>query len=168
MERLWAPWRMKYITGQVESSEDGKCVFCDAVATQDDAEPLVLGRAEHTFTIMNLFPYTNGHLMVVPNRHVAKLQDLTVDEHAEIMSGASAAVDVLGSLMNSDGFNLGMNLGRAAGAGIDTHLHMHVVPRWNGDTNFMLVFDDVRVISESLDETYAKVRAEYERRGLTG
>ena len=168
MERLWAPWRMKYIAGQASKSADGGCVFCDAAVAGDDAGRLILGRAEHTFTIMNLFPYTNGHLMIVPCHHAAHLQELTVDEHAEIMSGATAAVDVLGSLMNCDGYNLGVNLGRAAGAGIDTHLHMHVVPRWNGDTNFMPVFDDVRVISEALDETYAKLRAEYERRGLAG
>jgi len=164
MERIWAPWRMKYIEGAVQET-DG-CVFCEAAATDDDAQRLVVARGEHTMTIMNLFPYTNGHLMVIPYRHVASLSDLTSDEYREIMQASAVATEVLSNTMNCDGYNLGMNLGRPAGAGIDAHLHMHVVPRWNGDTNFMLVLDDTRVISESLEDTYAKLCAEYKRRRL--
>jgi len=115
---------------------------------------------------MNLFPYTNGHLMVVPNRHVGDITMLNNDEFRDIMAGVRDAVDVLGATMNCDGYNVGMNLGRAAGAGIAEHVHMHVVPRWNGDTNFMAVVDDTKVVSEALDETYRKLRAEYEKRGL--
>ena len=165
MNRIWAPWRMKYITNRSDDTPDTGCVFC-AAATGDDDTHLVIVRAEHTYTIMNLFPYTNGHLMIVPIRHVAGLSDLTTDEHLELMQGASTAVDVLGAMMACDGYNVGMNLGRAAGAGIASHLHLHVGPRWVGDTNFMPVVGDNRVISESLEDSYGKLRDEYARRGL--
>jgi ATP adenylyltransferase len=167
MERLWAPWRIKYISGQVGKPSDGGCVFCEAPEANDDVERLILARGETTFTIMNLFPYTNGHLMVVPYRHVAVMSDLSADEHTEIMSASSVAVEVLGATMNCDGYNIGMNIGRAAGAGIDTHLHMHVVPRWNGDTNFMPVLNDTRIVSESLEDAYRKLKAEYDARNTT-
>lgn len=164
MNRLWAPWRMKYITG--ESGKSSGCVFCEAARTTDDAGRLVVCRTPHTMTIMNLFPYTNGHMMVIPLRHIASLSDLTDEENIEMMRGASTAVEVLCEAFRCDGNNLGMNLGRAAGAGIDTHLHMHVVPRWNGDTNYMAVIDDTRVISEAIEASYGKIRAVYRNRGL--
>ncbi|HQI76678.1 MAG TPA: HIT domain-containing protein [Candidatus Latescibacteria bacterium] len=164
MERLWAPWRMKYILGEAGRSEG--CVFCEAAHTTDDAAHLVVGRMSCTMTIMNLFPYTNGHMMVIPYRHVSGLSDLTSEERLEIMEGAATAVDVLRETFHCDGNNLGFNLGRPAGAGIDAHLHMHVVPRWNGDTNYMAVLDDTRVISEALEETYRRLRAAYRERGL--
>jgi ATP adenylyltransferase len=117
-------------------------------------------------TIMNLFPYTNGHMMVIPLRHIASLSDLTDGENVEILRGAATAVEVLREEFRCDGNNLGINLGRPAGAGIDTHLHMHVVPRWNGDTNYMAVLDDTRVISEAIEASYEKIRTAYRRRGL--
>ena len=161
MERIWAPWRIQYIEG----AKPATCVFCDVRSGGDD-EFQVLARGPLTFTIMNKFPYTNGHMMVVPWRHVAKLPELTDDERLEIMQGATVATEVLAEAMHPDGFNLGMNLGKPAGAGIDAHLHMHIVPRWNGDTNFMTVLGDMRVISEALDATYRKIRSIYIARGL--
>jgi len=164
MERLWAPWRMKYIVS--ESEKPSGCVFCEAAAASDDRKRLILHRGQHVMTIMNLYPYTNGHVMIVPFRHVSSLSDLTDAERLELMRGATTVVEVLREVLRCDGNNLGINLGRPAGAGIDAHLHMHVVPRWNGDTNFMAVVDDTRVISEALEETYAKLRAAYVARGL--
>lgn len=162
MERLWAPWRMKYILG--ESGKSDGCVFCEAAATSDDEAHLVVSRMPNSMTIMNLFPYTNGHMMVIPYRHVASLSDLTDGERLEIMQGAAAAVEVLRETLHCDGNNLGINLGRPAGAGIDAHLHMHVVPRWNGDTNYMAVLDDTRVISEAIEESYRRLRDAYRAR----
>ena len=163
MERIWAPWRMKYITTADDKS--GGCVFCNALEAEDDAERLIIRRDEYAFTIMNLFPYSNGHLMVVPNRHVGDLTKLSSDERLSLMDGAALAVKALRSALNCDAHNLGMNLGRTAGAGIDDHVHLHVVPRWNGDTNFMVVLDDTRVISEALADTYAKLMAAYRELG---
>jgi len=166
MERLWAPWRIRYIENC--ASKASGCVFCEAAAAKDDADRLILSRGERTMTIMNLYPYTNGHLMIVPYRHVADLAALDDAERLEIMRAATTAVEVLREALGCDGNNLGINLGRPAGAGIDAHLHLHVVPRWNGDTNFMAVVDDTRVISEALADTYRKLRARYVERGLAG
>jgi len=162
MNRLWAPWRMKYITSA--GNEDG-CVFCETPKAENDRERLILRRGEHTFTIMNLYPYTNGHLMVVPYRHVPDITELTPDEHLEIMSEASLGTRVLRNAQKCEGLNLGINMGQGAGAGIADHVHMHIVPRWNGDTNFMTVMDDTRVISEALDETWEKLVAAYAELG---
>ena len=160
MERLWAPWRMQYIATS-DLKTDG-CVFCEAVKA-DDRERLILHRAEHTFTIMNLFPYTNGHLMVVPYRHVGDITLLTPEERLEMMDGAATAVEIMRKALRCDGNNLGCNLGRPAGAGIADHVHLHVVPRWSGDTNFMPVLDDTRVISEGMEQTYDRLLAFYEK-----
>lgn len=167
MERLWAPWRMKYVATANDKSSLG-CIFCEAVRATDDRKRLIIHRGEHTMTIMNLFPYTNGHVMVVPFRHVAGLPDLCDEERVEIMRGAATATEVMREVLHCDGYNLGINLGKAAGAGIEAHLHLHVVPRWNGDTNYMAVLDDTRVISEALEETYEKLHAAYVARGLAG
>lgn len=167
MERLWAPWRMRYIAN-ANAGTGGGCVFCEAPAGDDDRARLIVRRGERVFTIMNLFPYTNGHLLIVPYRHVADLNDLDDAERLELFSGAADAVAVLRSVMNCNGHNVGMNLGRAAGAGIADHLHMHVVPRWNGDTNYMAVLDDTRVISEALEETYGKLVEGYRALGSGG
>lgn len=164
MERLWAPWRMKYVTGANEGTPGG-CVFCDAAERTDDRESLILHRGAHTMTIMNLYPYTNGHVMVVPFRHVANLTDLTDEERLELVNGVASAVEVMREVLRCDGHNIGMNLGRTAGAGIDAHLHVHVVPRWAGDANYMTVIGDVRVISEAIEDTYEKLRAGYLARG---
>ena len=156
MERLWAPWRMEYIAGATKSEG---CIFCEKWNGTADPENLVLFRGEACFVILNLFPYNNGHLMVVPIRHVADVVDLTEDEQSEMFRLMQRMVGVLREVMSPQGFNIGFNLGRAAGAGIADHLHLHVVPRWNGDTNFMPVLGATRVISEALEETYKKLKA---------
>ena len=151
MERLWAPWRIKYLTG-VEKIEG--CLFCVKFGETNDEENLILYRGKACYVIMNLYPYTNGHLMVVPVRHVGGVSELTTEEQVELLSLAGRCTKTITMVMHADGFNIGMNLGRVAGAGVADHLHLHIVPRWNGDTNFMLVLGETRVISEELRETY--------------
>lgn len=156
MERLWAPWRMQYVASAAKS--DG-CIFCEKWKVEEDAENLILFRGEACFAILNLFPYNNGHLMIVPIRHVADIVDLNTSEQAEMFRLMQRMVSALRETMSPHGFNIGFNLGRAAGAGIADHLHLHVVPRWSGDTNFMPVLGATRVISEALEETYCKLKA---------
>ncbi len=159
MERLWAPWRMKYVSGDsARELPEGTCVLCLKWQERNDTENLVLWRGEHCYMMMNLFPYSNGHLMVLPIRHTADLAELTEVERLELFELTLKGKDALSSTMNPNGFNVGMNLGRIAGAGIEDHLHLHIVPRWNGDTNFMPVLGDTRVISEALDDTYQKLK----------
>ncbi len=153
MEQIWAPWRMAYIGGD---RGDG-CVFCDKAASAEDEQNLVLLRGEKTFVLMNLYPYNNGHLLVVPKRHVGEMEDLNEEEMMELFKMTRKMVKVLG-FFKPQGFNIGINIGSAAGAGIPGHFHIHIVPRWIGDTNFMPVFGDVRVISESLEGTYKKLK----------
>ncbi|KIH75780.1 Diadenosine tetraphosphate (Ap4A) hydrolase [Geoalkalibacter ferrihydriticus] len=163
MDCLWAPWRMTYINA--EPVED--CIFCLRDLQEQDSKRLVLYRGEHTLIIMNRFPYTNGHLMVAPFRHSAELDDFNEAEILEMYRLVALARRVLGETSHPDGFNIGLNLGRAAGAGVTEHLHYHVVPRWSGDTNFMPVFADVRVVPQHLEETYALLRKafrQYENR----
>lgn len=157
MKRLWAPWRMTYINGEDGQGRKG-CIFCLDAATDEDEQRLILYRGERAFVIMNRYPYSNGHLMVAPYRHTADLAALDADEVHEIWRLTVLARDVLGRWGNPDGFNVGMNWGKVAGAGIEDHLHQHVVPRWNGDTNFMPVLADVRVIPQHLEETAALLR----------
>jgi len=156
VERLWSPWRLAYVSGSVEPAKG--CVFCDA--QQEDAEPgsLVLARGAACFVILNLYPYNNGHLMVVPNRHVARLADATPEELGELIRLTQLSEKVLTDAYNPQGLNVGMNLGRPAGAGIADHLHVHVVPRWTGDTNFMSVVGEVRVLPEDLEKTAERLR----------
>ncbi|MBI2302656.1 MAG: HIT domain-containing protein [Armatimonadetes bacterium] len=156
MERLWAPWRMRYVVGPKKPR--GECVFCSA-AGGDDAAACVLARGPHCFTLLNAYPYNNGHLMVVPYEHVSELTDLALEVQAELLQTAAQWTKVIVESMNAQGFNVGLNLGAAAGAGIADHLHLHVVPRWHGDTNFMPVTGGVRVMPENLDETYERLRA---------
>jgi ATP adenylyltransferase len=144
---------MVYIGGD----RDDGCVFCDKAASAEDEQNLVLLRGEKTFVIMNLYPYNNGHLLVMPKRHVGEMEDLDEEEMMELFQMTRKMVKVLG-YFKPQGFNVGINIGRAAGAGIPGHLHIHIVPRWIGDTNFMPVFGDVRVISESLEGTYKKLK----------
>ncbi|WP_022671024.1 HIT family protein [Hippea alviniae] len=155
MDKLWAPWRIGYILS--DKKEDG-CVFCNAFNSKNDEEKLVLFRSKHSFIIMNLYPYNAGHLMVVPNRHISNPIELTEEEQLDMFKLTNKCIEILKKVMNPDGFNLGMNLGRSAGAGIDDHIHIHIVPRWNGDTNFMPILSDTKVISESLKETYKKLK----------
>jgi ATP adenylyltransferase len=152
MKQLWAPWRMSYIQGD-DSSAEQDCIFCVRELPGDE-ELLILKRSRHCFVIMNKYPYSNGHLMVAPYRHTADLADLQADEVLDMHNMTVMARDVLKSCCAAQGFNVGMNWGHIAGAGVAEHLHLHLVPRWSGDTNFMPVFADVRVIPQHLDETY--------------
>jgi ATP adenylyltransferase len=154
MENLWAPWRIEYIL----SKKPPGCIFCDKPRENRDEENLILFRGRHHFIIMNAFPYNNGHMMIVPYRHTASLGDWAFGEQKEFMELADMAVELLKRAMKPDGFNLGVNMGQVAGAGVADHIHLHVVPRWNGDTNFMPVLSDTRVISEHLRATYAVLK----------
>lgn len=149
MKVLWAPWRIKYITGDKEEG----CIFCQKPKEGNDKDNLILYTGETGFIIMNRYPYSNGHLMTVPYKHTNNFSDLTQEERLELMNLTAKCIDIL-QVIKPEGFNIGMNLGRTGGAGIDDHLHFHVVPRWNGDTNFMPVIGDVRVMPEYLEETY--------------
>jgi ATP adenylyltransferase len=152
MERLWAPWRLTYMK---QASEPGNaCVFCSKLETTDDREALILHRGATCFVLLNLYPYANGHLMVAPYRHVATPGDLDAEERAELWELLDRSLKVLSQAFAPHGFNAGLNLGRVAGAGVEDHVHLHVVPRWNGDTNFMPVLADVRVMPQHLDETW--------------
>jgi ATP adenylyltransferase len=154
MEVKFTPWRMAYIGGKKGTG----CVFCAAAAATDDAAFHVVARGRHCFVILNAFPYNNGHVMVLPYEHTADLVALPTEVAQELMDMTRSAVDALGRSMHPTGYNIGMNLGEVAGAGIADHLHMHVVPRWNGDTNFMSVVGDTRLIPQSLEETWRVLR----------
>jgi ATP adenylyltransferase len=156
MKRIWAPWRMKYISGQSQKEEPG-CIFCLKPKQKKDQSNYLLHRGKRSFVMMNLFPYTNGHLMIAPYRHVGDFTKLTEGELLEMMKLSQLCQKAMEKTMRPEGFNLGFNLGRTAGAGIADHIHLHLVPRWNGDTNFMPVLSGVKIISEGLDETYAKL-----------
>jgi len=159
MEHLWAPWRLEYITGEKVEG----CIFCVFPQQNDDEKNHILYRGKRAFVIMNAFPYSNGHLLVPPYRHIADITELTDEENLEIMQLTQMCCKALAAICKPDGFNVGINLGTAAGAGIADHLHLHVVPRWNGDTNFMPVFADVKVIPEALETTYKKLKVEFDR-----
>lgn len=161
MEYLWSPWRMEYIENHAKM--DG-CVFCWAASQEKDSpENLVVYRGQHNFVILNRFPYTSGHLMVVPYAHEARLEALDALTRAEMMELATQAVQVLQAVYRPQAFNLGMNLGAAAGAGIAAHLHLHVVPRWAGDTNFMSTVANTRVLPEALERTFERVRQAWKK-----
>ena len=154
MENLWAPWRIEYIL----SKKPEGCIFCDKPRENEDEENLILYRGRYHFIIMNAFPYNNGHMMVVPFRHTATLSGWAAEEQQEMMQLADLAVELLRKSMRPDGFNLGINMGIVGGAGVADHIHLHIVPRWNGDTNFMPVLSDTRVISEHLRATFGKLK----------
>lgn len=158
MERLYTPWRMEYI--KRAGRDDEECIFCTlpAAGEADDEANLILARGELAFVIMNKFPYNVGHLIVAPFRHTADYASLTAAEHAEIGAWEARCIAALESLYQPHGYNLGTNLGRAGGAGIEVHLHKHVVPRWTGDANFMTTVADTKVLPESLEQTYARLR----------
>ena len=153
---LWAPWRIEYITGDRSAG----CVFCAAAQGQGDDAALVLERGDRCFTMLNAFPYASGHAMVLPYRHVADLLELEQDEVGELMHLARRCIGALRAVMAPAGFNVGLNLGEAAGAGIAEHLHLHIVPRWAGDTNFMPVLADTHVIPQALEATREALTAE--------
>ncbi len=160
MKRLWAPWRMKYI---LEADLKGEgCIFCTKPEQNRDEENMILFRGKHVFVIMNIFPYNTGHLMIAPYSHVASLEYLSEEEVTEMFLLAQEVIKILRKVMGPDGFNVGINIGRVAGAGFDQHVHLHIVPRWNGDTNFMPVLADVKVIPEGLRETYNRLKPHFE------
>jgi ATP adenylyltransferase len=156
MDYLWTPWRYQY-TAQVLAGKQPDCFFCDAVARSDDAETLVVHRGEKAFVILNRFPYTSGHVMIVPYAHVAELNLCDTGTLGEMMQLAQRTETALRANYKPDGMNLGMNLGRAAGAGVVGHLHLHFLPRWIGDTNFMTVAGETRVHPEDLKTTYERL-----------
>lgn len=163
MERLWSPWRQAYITSSgADLSRAESCIFCDAVKDPaNDEKNFVLHRGNHTFVILNLYPYISGHLMIAPYAHVGELDAAAKEATDEMMDLAKRCQTTLREVYRPDGFNLGMNLGRAAGAGIADHIHLHLMPRWSGDTNFMTSVADTRVLPEDLPTTYHKLREKF-------
>ena len=151
--RIWAPWRLAYVKDGSKSTED-ECIFCVKPGADDDRENLIVHRGERCFVILNLFPYTNGHLMVAPYEHIASLQGLSPETIGEMMALAQRAMRRLEEVYDPDGYNVGFNQGRAAGAGVEHHIHLHVVPRWGGDTNFMPVIADTKVMPQTLEQSY--------------
>ncbi|MCX7699460.1 MAG: HIT domain-containing protein [Gemmataceae bacterium] len=153
MEQLWAPWRMSYIA-KAATGEAEPCFICAGDASSNDRESLVAHRTKLSIVVLNRFPYNNGHLLVAPRSHKGKLEELTSDELLDTLETVRRMVSSLQEIMKPDGFNIGLNLGRPAGAGLPGHLHWHIVPRWVGDTNFMPVLGDVKVISQSLESLW--------------
>jgi ATP adenylyltransferase len=164
MEKLWSPWRSKYIESLSEKKDDDECIFCEAAKNDvNDSENLLVRKGELTFTLLNLYPYNNGHLMIVPFRHIGDLDDLSIQEGSEVFRELQLARRALLDISQPQGFNIGANLGRVSGAGIDEHIHFHIVPRWSGDTNFMPVLGGVKVISQELKETKLKLLYAYKK-----
>jgi ATP adenylyltransferase len=159
--RIWAPWRLEYVK---DAAKNDECIFCAKPAEGDDEATFVVHRSERCFVILNTFPYTNGHLMVAPFEHVAAFQDLDADSVAEMMALVQRSMRILDDVYDPQGYNLGVNQGRVAGAGVEGHIHLHVVPRWGGDTNFMPVIGDTRVMPQSLEDSYAALRSGFGNR----
>jgi ATP adenylyltransferase len=160
MKHLWSPWRMTYIE---KHEKQAGCVFCNAQARTDSAENLIAFRGKNVYVILNLFPYTSGHLMVVPFEHKASIEDLDTATRTEMMELTSKCMGILRKLYNPQGFNMGANIGEAAGAGVPGHVHIHIVPRWSGDTNFMTTLGNARVLPEFLEDTYKRVKEAFEK-----
>ncbi len=158
-ERIWAPWRLEYVKDAAKDSDE-ECIFCAGPAEDDEAR-LIVHRGERCFVILNKYPYTNGHLMIAPFAHVATIQELDGPTIDELMALAQHAITILEDEYSPHGYNLGFNQGRVAGAGVEHHIHMHVVPRWGGDTNFMPVLADTRVMAQTLEQTYAALRGRF-------
>jgi len=156
MRRIWSPWRMQYIQNSEPSTE---CVFCKVISDQDDEKNLVLFRGENAIVMLNRYPYTSGHLMVIPMVHESSYEALNADVLQKIMVLVSHATQVLRNVYHPDGFNMGVNIGTAAGAGIAEHVHFHIVPRWFGDNNFMTATADTRVLPERLEDTFVRLNA---------
>lgn len=154
MKHLWAPWRMGYIQSAKENPRADPCFICRGLSESTDRENLIAQRLPRSVVLLNRFPYNNGHLLIAPKAHKAHLRDLDADEMLEMQQAITSLTQTLDEMMKPDGYNIGLNLGRAAGAGLPGHVHWHIVPRWNGDTNFMPVFADVRVIVQSLEAFY--------------
>jgi ATP adenylyltransferase len=161
-ERLWAPWRLDYVAGSA-GGDSKECIFCAKQAAGDDDASLIVHRGRSCFVVLNLFPYSNGHLMVAPYRHIARPAELDAGERAELWELMTTGIAALEESMAPHGFNAGLNLGRVAGAGVEDHLHLHVVPRWNGDTNFMTAIGDTRVLPEDLAAAKHRLQPIFER-----
>ena len=159
-QRIWAPWRLPYVKDASKDSES-ECIFCTKPAEEDDEANLIVHRGRLCFVILNIFPYTNGHLMIAPYAHLAALPDLDTDTTAEMMALAQRAMTVLDEQYSPHGYNAGLNQGRVAGAGYEGHIHLHVVPRWAGDTNYMPVLADTRVMPQSLEESYGALKGRF-------
>ena len=155
---LYSPWRIKYILSEKEKG----CIFCIKPSEDNDEKNLILYRSKHSFVIMNIYPYNNGHIMAVPMRHTSTLQDLSDEELFDLMKTVKLSEKVIKTVYHPDGMNIGINLGKAAGAGIDEHLHIHIVPRWNGDVNFMTVVGGFRVIPEAFESSYIKLKEAFD------
>ena len=160
-ERIWAPWRLEYVKDAAKDVED-ECIFCAKPADEDDQANLIVHRGGRCFVILNKYPYTNGHLMVAPFAHLATIQELDAATVGELMALAQRAMSVLEDEYSPHGYNVGFNQGRVAGAGVEHHIHLHVVPRWGGDTNFMPVIADTRVMAQTLEQTYAALRGRFD------
>jgi ATP adenylyltransferase len=158
VDYLWTPWRYRYVA---EAGKDDPCIFCSALAANDDAGRRIVHRGRLNFIILNLYPYTTGHSMIVPYKHVPDLAGCDAETLAELMQLAQRLQVTLARVYRPEGFNLGMNLGRCAGAGVTGHVHMHVLPRWSGDSSFMTTVAETRLHPEELDQTYAKLRREF-------
>ena len=161
MKHLWSPWRMTYLE---KHEKEAGCVFCNAQAKEDGSTNLIAFRGQRAYVILNRFPYTSGHLLVVANQHKNSIEYLDAETRAEMMEQTTRAMVVLRSVYHPDAFNVGANIGEAAGAGIAGHVHIHVVPRWTGDSNFMMTLAEIKVMPEALVETYARVLAAWDSR----
>jgi ATP adenylyltransferase len=162
MDIIWAPWRMKYIKSNNEKNRKKECVFCEKLSNKkDDKKNYILFRNKFVCVIMNIYPYNNGHLMVVVNRHVRDFTGLTQEEIYQLGNMIKLSLKIIKKVMKPNGFNIGINIGYAGGAGVVNHLHVHIVPRWIGDSNFMPVIGKTKVICELLDDTYSKLRKEF-------
>lgn len=160
MDRLWSPWRFSYIS---KAGSNSTCIFCEKAASSNDRENLVVFRGKLSYVLLNLFPYTSGHLMVAPYAHVPTLADASQEIVSELMLLTRTAESHLRSIYRPDGLNMGLNIGKSAGAGVAGHIHMHVVPRWTGDANFMTTIGETRVLPEELPKTYDKVKAAFDQ-----
>jgi ATP adenylyltransferase len=163
MDQLWAPWRLSYVAAAKAPAAGDACFLCQGLAADDDRANLIALRTPLSVVFLNRFPYNNGHLLIAPRQHKGRLDELTADELLETMGTLRRAVAALDDLMHPDGYNVGLNLGAAAGAGLPGHLHWHVVPRWHGDTNFMPVLTDVKVIVQSLDVLYELLTTHFQK-----
>jgi ATP adenylyltransferase len=155
---LYSPWRLKYIL----SEKEGKCIFCDRTSKEEDEKHFILHRSVHCFVIMNMYPYNNGHLMVVPYNHTSSLTDLSKEEVDDVFETVQECESILRKVYNPEGINIGMNIGKAAGAGIDEHIHVHILPRWSGDVNFFSVIGGTRVVPESFERAYFALKEQFD------
>jgi ATP adenylyltransferase len=159
MDKLWSPWRSKYMESfKPGSKKEEGCLFCNMIKQDNDKKNLIVHRGSKSFIVMNLYPYNSGHLMIVPYIHASSLSELDDETNLDCMKNINLGCEILQKSIFPHGFNIGANIGKVSGAGIDDHIHFHIVPRWNGDTNFMPVFNDIKIISEAIEDTYEKLK----------